>query len=224
MGTASSTKFIKNNAGTLTEEAALITTVGVADAQRLVALNASGILDSSIINSVTASAGAGDAGKVVALTSNGVLADSIMNAATTGANKVLKTDGGGRIDVTVLPVGVGADAVAVVASENLTAGDLVNIWNNGGGRCRRAEAGSAGKEAHGFILSSVLSGATATVYFEGTNAAVTGLTPGRQFLSTALGQSTATAPSSPGNVVQRVGFATSPTSMNFQSGTPIVLS
>ena len=34
MGTASTTKFIKNNAGALTEEAALTTSAGVADAQR----------------------------------------------------------------------------------------------------------------------------------------------------------------------------------------------
>ena len=39
MGTASTTKFIKNNAGTLTEQAALTSSAGAGDAHALVALN-----------------------------------------------------------------------------------------------------------------------------------------------------------------------------------------
>ena len=63
MGTLSTKKFIKNNSGVLTEEAALTTSAGAGDADKLPALNASGVLDSTIVNSVAASAGAGDAGK-----------------------------------------------------------------------------------------------------------------------------------------------------------------
>lgn len=224
MGTASTTKYIKNNAGTLTEEPALTTSAGAGDANRVPALNANGILDSTIINSKTTSAGAGDSGKIPALNANGILDDSIINAATTGANKVVKLDGSGKLDTTVLPTGVGADTVGITASEALSAGDLINIWNSAGSaRCRKADATSAGKEAHGFVLASVSNGNVATVYFEGTNTAVTGLTPGRQYLSTTPGVPTVTAPSSAGNVVQIVGFATSATAINFQSGTPVVL-
>ena len=50
MGTASTKKILKNNAGTLTEEAALTTSAGAADANRIPALNASGVLDASIVN------------------------------------------------------------------------------------------------------------------------------------------------------------------------------
>jgi hypothetical protein len=57
MGTASTKKFIKNNAGTLTEEAALLTSAGAGDANKVPALNASGVLDSTIVNSKTTSAG-----------------------------------------------------------------------------------------------------------------------------------------------------------------------
>lgn len=226
MGTASTTKYIRLNTstGNLAEEAALTTSAGSGDAQRVPALNANGILDSTIINSKTASAGASDSGKIPALNASGILDDSIMNAATTGVSKVLKTDGSGRIDITVLPVGVGADTVGIVASENLTSGDLVNIWNSGGARCRKAVASTPGIEAHGFVLANVNSGTTATVYFEGTNTALTGLTPGRQYLSTTAGLPTITPPTGAGNFIQVVGFATSATSMNFQSGTPIVLS
>jgi hypothetical protein len=199
MGTASTKKFIKNNAGSLTEEPALLTSDGAADANKIPALNASGILDSSIVNSKTTSAGAGDSGKVVAL------------------------DGTGRIDSTMMPVGVAADTASITASENLAAGDFVNIHESTGAKVRKADATSAGKEAHGFVLASVTSGQQATVYFEGTNGAVTGQTAGPVFLSTTPGTATATAPSAAGNIVQRIGFALSATAVNFQSNDPIVL-
>ena len=163
-------KYIYNNSGTLTEKAAIIS-----------------------------SAGAGDSGKIIAL------------------------DAAGRIDNSMMPVGIGTDTGAVTASENLSAGDFVNIWNSTGAKVRKADATTAGKRAHGFVLASVTSGNTATVYFEGTNTAVTGQTPGEVFLSTTAGLSTATAPSSPGNVVQRIGFAISATAINFQAGEAITL-
>ena len=200
MGTASTKKIIKNTAGTLTEEAALLTSAGAGDADRIPALNASGVLDATIVNSKTTSAGAEDSGKLPAL------------------------DAAGRLDTSFMPTGIGADTSSIVSSENLAAGDLVNIWNNTGtANVRKADATVAGKEAHGFVLSAVTSPAAATVYFEGSNTGVTGLTPGPQFLSTTAGLCTATAPSAAGNVVQRVGLATSATSINFEAGTPVVL-
>jgi hypothetical protein len=199
MGTASTTKFIKNSSGNLAEEAALTTSAGAGDAQKLVALNASGVLDSTIVNSKTTSAGAGDSGKVVAL------------------------DGSGRIDNTMMPVGIGADTASITTSEALAAGDYVNIWNSSGAKARKADATVAGKEAHGFVLSSASSGASATIYFEGTNTGVTSQTPGVVFLSTTAGLGTSTAPTGSGNVVQRLGYATSATSVNFQSQPPVTL-
>jgi len=150
-------------------------------------------------SAIVASAGAGDEGKIPAL------------------------DSSGRLDTSLMPTGIGADTASVAASENLAAGDLVNIYDVSGAKCRKADASTVGKEAHGFVLTAVTSGLNATVYFEGTNAQVTGLTPGNQFLSTTPGLCGAVAPSGSGNVVQRVGFATSATSMNFQSQPPIVL-
>lgn len=199
MGTASTKKFIKNASGALTEEAALLTSAGAGDADRVPALNASGVLDASIVNSKTSSAGAGDSGKVVAL------------------------DGSGRIDNTMMPVGIGADTASITASEALAAGDFVNVWNSSGAKIRKADATVAGKEAHGFVLASVSNGASGTVYFEGTNTGVSGQTPGPVFLHTTAGLATSTAPSGSGNVVQRIGFAVSATAINFQSQTPVVL-
>jgi hypothetical protein len=200
MGTASTTKFIRNNAGTMTEQAALTTSAGAGDAQRLPALNASGVLDATIVNSTTTSAGAGSSGKLPAL------------------------DAAGRIDSSMMPVGIGADTAAIVASEALSAGNFVNVYSNAGtANVRKADATAAGKEAHGFVLAAVASSGTATVYFEGTNTGVTGLTPGVQFLATTAGTSSVTAPSGSGNMVQRLGVATSATSMNFEPSDPIVL-
>ncbi len=199
MGTASTTKFIKNSAGALVEETALTTSAGAGDTQRIPALNASGFLDATIINSKTTSAGAGDTGKVVAL------------------------DSSGRIDTTMMPVGISADTGSITASEALAAGDFVNIWNSSGAKARKADATVAGKHAMGFVLASVSSSATATVYFEGTNTQVTGQTPGDVFLTATAGLASDTAPSSSGNVVQCVGLATSTTSINFQYNRPITL-
>lgn len=199
MGTASTKKFIRNASGALTEEAALLTSAGAGDADRVPALNASGVLDSTIVNSKTTSAGAGDSGKVVAL------------------------DAAGKIDNTMMPVGVGGDSTTMTASENLAAGDFVNVWNNSGAKVRKADATVAGKEAHGFVLGAISSAASGTVYFEGSNTGVTGQTPGPVFLSTTAGTATATAPSGSGNVVQRIGFAISATAINFQSQPPVTL-
>lgn len=199
MGTASTTKHLKQVNGTLTEDTTLTTSAGAADANKVPALNAAGVLDSTIVNSKTSSAGAADSGKVVAL------------------------DASGRIDNTMMPVGIGADTATITTSEALAAGDFVNVWNSTGAKVRKADATTAGKEAHGFVLAAFGSGVAATVYFEGTNTAVSGLTPGPQFLSITAGTAQAAAPTASGNVVQRLGVATSATSLNFEGLQPIVL-
>ena len=224
MGTASTKKFIKNVSGALTEEAALTTSAGAGDADKVPALNASGILDDTIINASATVA----ANKIAKLNGSGILAPALVNAvnASAGAGdaaKIVQLDSSGRIDNTMMPVGIGADSTTLTTSEAIASGDFVNIWNSSGAKVRKADATVAGKEAHGFVLVGVGSGATATVYFEGTNTAVTGQTPGPVFLSATAGLATTTAPSSSGNVVQRIGFAISATAISFQSQPPVTL-
>ncbi len=151
------------------------------------------------VEGINSSAGAGDAGKIAAL------------------------DSAGKWDNSMMPTGIGADTSSIEASENLAAGDFVNIYDSTGAKCRKADATTAGKEAWGFVLAVVTSGNNATVYFEGANDQVTGLTAGEQFLATTAGLSSHTAPSSSGNVVQSVGVATSATSLNFERSKPITL-
>lgn len=188
-------KFLKiDSSGRTAEETSVATSAGAGDDGKLVALTTAGVLDSTIVNSVQASAGAGDAAKVVAL------------------------DSAGRIDSTMMPVGVGADTATIVASEALSAGDFVNVWDDAGTiKVRKADATTAGKEADGFVLAAVSSAANATVYFEGQNNQRTGLTLGaRYYLSTTPGGAATTVLTSAGNVVQYLGRAVSTTTIVFE--------
>ena len=149
--------------------------------------------------------------------------ETVQTGGAGSEDKVPSLDASGRIAVSMLPTGIGADTATIQASENLAAGDLVNVHNSGGARVRKADAAASGKEAHGFVLAAVTSGQPAIVYFEGTNAQVSGLTPGVQYLSTTPGLSTHVPPSGAGNVVQRVGLAVDAAILNFDNSTPIVL-
>lgn len=146
------------------------------------------------------------------------------SAGAANAGDVVALDSNGRIDASMMPVGIGADTAIIQASEALAAGDFVNIHNSGGARVRKADATTPGKEAHGFVLASVASGANATVYFEGQNTQVTGRTPGaRQYLSTTPGAATETPPSASGNVVQLLGTAVSATSISTEIEDGVIL-
>ncbi len=145
------------------------------------------------------------------------------SAGAANAGDIVALDDSGRIDNSMMPVGIGADTAVIAASEALAAGDWVNVWNSTGAKVRKADATTSGKEAHGFVLAAVTSGANATVYFEGTNTQVTTQTPGPVFLQTTAGTGGATAPSASGNVVQRLGVAVSTTAVNFEGGVPVVL-
>jgi len=146
-------------------------------------------------------------------------------AETSAAEVIVATLATGLLDVSLMPTGIGAVTVAVVASEALAAGDLVNLYNNAGTlNARKADASTTGKEANGFVLGAVANAGTATVYMDDQNTAVTGLTPGTQFLSAATpGKTSAAAPTAAGQTVQRVGTGVTATSMIFKASIPYVL-
>lgn len=158
----------------------------------------------------------------------GILTETEGLVASTGASdagKILALDNTGRLDESVMPVGLGADTASITAAENLAAGDFVNIFNDvGDAKVRKADASTSGKYAHGFVLESVVSGNLAKVYCEGPNTAVTGAIPGEVFLSsTTAGGFTSSAPTGTGKVVQKIGVATGATVINFEWLHPIVL-
>jgi len=191
-------KYLSNVAGAITEVISKDSSAGAGDAGKIVALNGSGVLAATIVNSVASSAGAGDAAKVVAL------------------------DSAGRIDSTMMPVGIGADSATITASETIGAGKFVNIHNSTGAKVRLADC-SNGREAHGFSILGASSAAACVVYFEGRNTAVSSKTPGAtQFLST-TGDSVETAPTTTGHLVQRIGVAVIATEIDFEKNVPITL-
>ena len=84
----------------------------------------------------------------------------------------------GKLDVSVLPTGVGPDVAVLEASENIGAGEYVNIFDDTGTPKIRKADNSNGRDAHGFLKTAVTTGNNGTVYFEGPNDNLTGLTIG----------------------------------------------
>lgn len=169
-------------------------------------------------------------GKYLAIGTDGKKTEeqAVQTSAGAGdADKIPRLDASGRLSTTMMPSGIGADTKSIQASEDLAAGDYVNIYDDSGTtRCRKADASAAnaGKRAHGFVLAAVTSGNNATVYFEGANTQLSGLTGGEtNFLSaTTPGAVTATAPTTTGYILQELGVATSATEINTEIGEPII--
>lgn len=149
---------------------------------------------------------------------------TITSAGAADAGKIPALDSAGKLDLTMMPSALGPDAQAIQASEDIGAGKLVNIHDVAGAfRIRLADA-SNNRPAHGFVKVAVLNTAMGTVYFDSSDDVLSGLSPGEQFLSESVpGGVTETAPTTPGSIVQKVGFAYSATAMNFQYTPPILL-
>ncbi|MBE9178585.1 hypothetical protein IQ268_08440 [Oculatella sp. LEGE 06141] len=149
----------------------------------------------TLINAITASGGAADANKIVA----------------TGTD--------GRLDQSLMPIGVAADTDTILASEALSAGDFVNIWLDSGTRKVRKADASNNRAANGFVLSAVSNGQNATVFCQGRNTAVSGMPPGGVvwLSATTPGAASITPPATtPGYIVQQLGFAPSATAILFE--------
>lgn len=154
----------------------------------------------------------------------GVLTEeaTVATGGAPSANKVPQLDATGKLDATMMPPGIAAETQSIITSEALVAGNYVNIYNNAGTpTCRKADA-SNGRPANGFVLAAFGSAIQATVYLEGTNNAVTGQVAGPIFLGTA-GAGSATAPSTSGYYSQKIGQATTATTVTFSEGPVIVL-
>lgn len=132
------------------------------------------------------------------------------------AAKIVQTDASGRLDISVMPAGVGAEVSVLPTSESLVAGNFVNIYNSAGvATARKADATTNAKPAQGFTLAAVTSPSNATVYGISTkNTALTGLTPGNDYwLSTTPGGVAIAAPQAAGNFVQELGTSESASAM-----------
>ena len=137
---------------------------------------------------------------------------TVSSAGAANAGEVVALDSTGKLDVSVLPVGVGPDVKLLEVSEDLLAGQYINIFDvSGTPKVRLADA-SNGRDAHGFVKEAYLAGATAVVYFEGPNDDLTALTVGgRVYLNTA--GTVTQSPRSTG-IHQFLGIAVTPTEVN----------
>ena len=159
----------------------------------------------------------------------GVLTEESTIGTSAGAGdsgKVIHLDGAGLIDSSFLSPTIGVNTFDAEASEGLAAGDYVNIFNDAGTeKVQLADASDPDKEAMGFVKAAFIATATATVFFHDTNDDLSGLTPGVvQYLSESTpGGVTATAPSTAGEIVQRVGKSLSATKISSEFSNPITL-
>lgn len=177
---------------------------------------------------ISSSEGAADASKVVGTDVDGKIGTSLLRtaAASTGApdaGKIPVLDGSGKMPTSMLPTGSQEATTEMTTSEALSNGDFVNIHDQGGAKVRKADGSVAGKPAEGFVLSSAAAGAPVNVYFSGSNTGVTGMTPGKVFLSTTPGKCTSTPPAGAGNVVQCLGVAIGAAEVKFLPEVPVAL-
>ena len=135
----------------------------------------------------------------------------------------LALDASGLLDASVMPVGVGADTASYVTSENLVAGDLVNIYDATGTPTARKADNSNGRECHGFVLAGTTSPAPALVYFEGKIIGLSAMTAGTKMYLGVAGAATDTSPSTSTYISQRIGTAISATVISFEPATTITL-
>ena len=104
----------------------------------------------------------------------------------------------------------------VVFSENVSYGQMVNLYNNAGTlTARLASAASAGKQAHAWCstVAGVTAGNYAEVMLGGLCTAISGLTPGQSYY---LGNTAGAIAPTTGTVNQIVGFALTSVNLYFK--------
>ncbi len=154
--------------------------------------------------------------KYIKLNSSGRLEQqsaTVVSGGGSNAGDIPGLDDTGRLDISVMPVGIGAETQLATATENLSEGDWVHIFNNAGVRSmRKALAADATRPADGYVINAVTLGAQDLVYTDGKNAKVAlgsfvlNDLGKRVFLSpSTAGGSTITPPTTSGQLLQKVG-------------------
>ena len=143
-------------------------------------------------------------------------------AASTGtadAGALVALDDTGRLDESLMPLGIGAQVDILPASEALDAGDFVNIFDDAGVAKVRKADNSNGRPADGFVSTAVAVAADATIHpLDGVNAAMSALLPGKEYWLGTAGDVTETPlneadPLNANKVSQQLGKALSATEL-----------
>ena len=124
----------------------------------------------------------------------------------------------GKLDPSMMPVGIGPVTVTAKASMDINAGSFVNLYYDTGTlKMRYSDATDNTKPYNGFVLAAVPSGTNGTVYLPGNiNTNLIGLTPGANYYidkATPGGITTDVSAFSGGNIVQHAGLAISATQL-----------
>lgn len=145
-------------------------------------------------------------------------------AANAGDMVALGTDG--HLDESVLPVGVGANVVTATASEAISAGRFVNLYDNGGVLSMRLADNSNGRPAWGYVRASVAISEAGSAYRLNTvNAHLSTLTPGANYWLGTAGNviDTPLDPDVDTGVDQYLGLAASATELVTVEHAPVYL-
>lgn len=142
-----------------------------------------------------------------------------VSAGAADAGKLVATDTSGKLDLSLMPVGIGANTIIATASEAIGAGKFINFYSNAGSIGVRLADNSNGRQADGYVKDAVANAAAATVYpLDTTNTSLTGLTPGARYWLGTAGGVIATALDSTdtdnnGKICQELGVAKSATEL-----------
>jgi len=114
--------------------------------------------------------------------------------------------------------------VSAIAFENVTGGNLINLWNDAGVLKARLAKSTEGYESDGFAVGATVAGAAVSVKLGGVISGLAGLIPGsRYFLSAIPGNVQAIPPTESGSVIKCVGKAISSTELLFNPEESIIL-
>lgn len=115
---------------------------------------------------------------------------------------------------------------SITATEPISAGDFVNVYDLGGSaRIRKAIATSPALRAHGYVKNAVSTGASGLVFYDKINSSISGLTSGTgYFLSDIVpGGVSLSVPTVSGRISQSLGYATTPTRIKVNIEEPLII-
>lgn len=136
---------------------------------------------------------------------------TVVSTGVSQAGDIVALGTDGKLDLSVMPTGIGADVKVLEATEVLTAGKYVNIYDDAGTAKVRLADATNDRPAHGFVKSPFAVGENATIYFEGENNDLSAIVAGVRYYLGASGAATATVPALPAAVIHQflgVGIAT----------------
>lgn len=140
------------------------------------------------------------------------------------AGKAFALGASGTIPLSMMPSGIGAETTSLVASEALSAGELVNIWDDVGTPKVRLADASNGRQADGFVLATAAIGASIDVYTDGALTGIVVVAGTNYWLSDTPGQFTTVVPINPPSTInQLVGRASNNSQIIFSMAAPTLL-